>query len=100
MIKTFNLPPIAGTGAATPIYVGGKTGIAVLIIAQSTNSSPIYVGDSGVTSANGIPVSPGQAVSQTALTDPRSGAELRLSDVYVIVAPGDTARIAYQERDV
>lgn len=81
----------AGTREAiTALELGA---LSVVIQADSLNTGKIYVGDSTVTSANGIEVAAGEAF---VLTPAEGDKEVILSDIYVDTETnGNVVRIQY-----
>lgn len=70
---------------------------SVIITASSTNSGIIYVGDSSVTSSNGVELKAGEALSISARMAGRSGNDdVDLSQIWIDASSsGSAVRVAY-----
>lgn len=81
----------AVTGSTMPSY-------SLIITAEASNSGSLYVGDSNVTTTNGIPIEPGNTL--TLATPERDRyTEIDLADIYIITGTSSNkARISYLRR--
>lgn len=100
MIKLLTLPRITVSTTAQAVASGQKIGVAATLYAAPTNAGAVYIGDSTVNTTDGIPLPPGASMSVEALTDPRSGAELRVNDLYCVGTNTDLLYVLYQKRVV
>lgn len=98
-ITTFPPVTIASGGVAVRISNLNLWVTSVTIEAAFTNVSKINVGDSTVTSSNGIEVTPGDTCAIEAPDGARNMAEMLLSDIWVVSATaGDSVRVAAFKR--
>lgn len=93
------LSPVSVVTAGTPVQITPtKLGCSGIVFqAHPSNSGKIYVGDSTVTSANGISIGPGEsfAISSQSI-DGNMDAELILSDYWVDAdTSGNIVKIQY-----
>jgi hypothetical protein len=96
---THPLQTLASAGVAQKISASEIAVEAILIFADSLNTGTIYVGGTGVTSSNGIPLTAGQELP--IYTDRSHGAtaDIDMSTVYINGDnTGDKVRIIYMKR--
>jgi hypothetical protein len=85
---------VDAAGTSEQITASAISVYAVFIQAEPTNTGKIYVGDSTVTSSNGVVLSPGCAYTIDAKEWGVN--EILLSDIYVDAATsGDEVRVQY-----
>lgn len=91
------LADISGSGTAQRLSgTAGAVALWVQIVAPSTNSSVVRVGDSTVSSTSGILVAPGGGFFLPALTQtPGIVTRYDLSTIYVLVQSGDKVSAGY-----
>lgn len=97
--KTHPLQTLALAGTAQKISAAEIAVEALLIFADALNSGTIYVGGTGVTSSNGIPLTAGQELP--IYTDRSHGAtaDIDMSSIYINGDnTGDKVRIIYMKR--
>lgn len=93
VMKTATLVTIDAAGTAEAVVSGATYVTSVIIEASSTNAGTGYIGDSTVTSSNGVTLGAGDTWSWDA-TDQHG--ELDLSTVYLDTDnSGDTFRVIY-----
>lgn len=97
-VKVQTLSPVIVASAGTAVQVdSNETPVSSLILqAQDSNTGSLFVGDSTVTSTNGLEVVPGATIEITGDSFGRGQSnEIILSDIYVnATTSGDRARAA------
>jgi hypothetical protein len=93
------LQTLALAGTAQKLSAAEIAVEAILIFADATNVGTIYLGGTGVTSSNGIPLTAGQEIP--IYTDRAHGAtaDIDMSTIYINGdSTGDKVRIIYMKR--
>jgi len=93
---------IAVTVGTSPVQiqstVAGSLKLGVIIQADTTNTNVLYVGDSSVTTANGISLAAGQSISLNDFGTPGLIHEWDLTNIYIVSgAAAQKARVSYAE---
>jgi len=91
---------IAASNVAQPIAAVSRPVTSVIVQADSGNSANVYVGDSTVTTSNGLEIPPGATVDATGDNVGRGGDDEMMSgDIFVISGTaGMKVRIAIFKR--
>ena len=93
-LVTNSLVTVASAGTPVQVSTSVKMVNSVSIQASSGNTGIIYVGDSGVTAANGHELAGGEVLVINAFDKPFNLEEMDLSKLYIDAATSaDTARI-------
>lgn len=96
---TGSVVTVASAGTAEQIDSTQIPVTSIFIEASDTNTGNIYIGDSTVSSSDGIPLAAGQSLSLGSDMIPRQADELYLSDLYIDAdTNGNEARISYIKR--
>lgn len=101
ILKLFTLTPVTIDTAGTREAISGSSVRckSVIISADSLNTGKVYVGDSSVSSTNGVELSAGEDIILDADYLGNAEDELDLSDIYVDTASnGNKVRIQYFTR--
>lgn len=97
--KSIILGVVAVTTAGTrkQISTDSKACYAIVLQANSSNTGKIYVGDSTVTSSNGIELSAGDSLTISPQSiNGGSDTEINLTDVYIDAqVSGESVRVHY-----
>lgn len=81
---------------AEPFRTAGQPPVfaqEIMIMADSSNLNPVYIGGSDVTSTNGFPLSPGIVISLGGILMGSSKQDLSLLDCYVYGTAGEKIRV-------
>ena len=100
ILQTLSTASIAVGNTAVQLSTSQIAVPSLTITASSANVDTIYIGDSTVTAANGIPIAPGASATITApLRNYGSSEEFLLSDLYInSPTAGSAVRIAAWRR--
>ena len=91
LLVPVTITDISGTGAAVVIAASG-TARTVTIMALSTNTSTVRVGDASISTTRGFPIAPGNGAYYP--ESPGTG-RYPLNSIYYLVQVGDKISIAY-----
>jgi hypothetical protein len=99
-VKLKSLPVITVTAAAQKISETKIKASLIEIHAVSTNAGAVYVGDSGVTIGNSIPIlaNATKAYTPSEISSSVQGDYFDLSDFHVVGTAGDLVRIQYMQK--
>jgi len=91
------LTEVTVTASAAAIEADHLLCQSVILTADAGNAGTLYIGDSNLDAANGIPLTAGQTLS---ISDDKGHADLtlNLNDLYVIGTNTDKLRINYLPR--
>ena len=98
-LNTNAVVTVASAGTAVAVNTTETPVTSVVIVAGTGNTNNIYVGDSTVSAANGIPLAAGKDISLGSDDIPRQADELFLNDIFIDTdTNGNTARVAFIKR--
>lgn len=83
-LKTFPVVTCTVSGDPYPAFPTTYFVDSLTIYAEVTNTGNVYVGDSSVSSATGIPIAPGDTAEIDLDMGSKAGEEISLDDVFVV----------------
>lgn len=98
-IATLPVVTVVSSGTAVPVHPSLLYVTSITIQADYTNVGNIYVGDSTVTTLNGLEIPPGDAAEITADNSKAGSEEFDISQIYINSSTtGNKAKIAVFRR--
>ena len=95
-VKLKALPVITVTASAEKITQNKIKATLIEIYVPSTNTGPVYVGDSSVNSSNNIPLTSTKVTyTPSEITSSEKGDYFDLSDFYIVGTAADSVRVQY-----
>jgi hypothetical protein len=86
-------------GATAQAMGSGLVPSDMVVLADTANSNPIYIGGSDVTTSNGMLVPEGTPIKLSALLSGGHYESYNLAKIFVIGSTGEKLRILYAKRD-